>query len=164
MTFTVTSNQIMYVGMIVGIVILSLIILKITLPIMKTMLLVRENNKKYKEKMKKVEQMKANGEFHQWMKMKLRDKTLYVCEKTGYCPEMDGFMSQLYISKYKQAKKFDEYKERKYNELCDKYNLNSEQLKTLINELSDIPKEYLKFLLVNIKSEEESEKEDAKLQ
>ena len=105
-----------------------------------------KSNKKFKERKKAVEEMKANGEFHKWMDLPLGHKVIKVCEKTGYVPELDGFIDMFLIEAHKQSmqveKEYEEYKTKRLEEIATEYKIPVDKMEDLKDAIFGIKKEF----------------------
>lgn len=119
---------------------------KITAKMFKAIAFVRQNNKKYRANMVKVEEMKAGGDNHEWISIPVMGQLRHVCKKTLYCPTINGFVSQEYLDKYIKAKedgeKRKEFMEERIREICEKYGISYDILQQISEEVNTLPVEY----------------------
>lgn len=105
-----------------------------------------ENEKIFKEKSKEVEAMKKEGGHHKWMEMAIGTKTHLVCENTGWCPELEGFVNMPYIEQIKKQKaehqKYLEYRKTRIKELAKKYRIGFKSVEHIVDSAFDIKKQW----------------------
>jgi len=114
-----------YIALILAFSFLSGILLK---RMVNNWLFVRKNNKSYNEKVKKVEEMKASGEVHDWIEMPISPvEKAHVCRKTGWCPRLDGFVVLRDVKYFEEAEKtkkeFEEFEKEEFNKLAEYYSI-----------------------------------------
>lgn len=107
-----------------------------------------EHNKRYKAMMKEVDEMKARGEFHEWIKVPFTDtENVYVCKKTGYCPSKGGFFDMMYVSsfleKIKEKENYEAFKSEQLSKIAAQFDLKLEEISSLTDEIIDIPNRYV---------------------
>lgn len=115
--------------------------------IFKNVMKVMSHNKKYKIMMKEVEDMKARGEFHDWVNIPITEtENAYVCRKTGYCPSMGGFFDLKYIEKFIKLKEekdeYDYFKSEEMAKIAMSFGLSLEEVYSITDEINDIPNQY----------------------
>jgi hypothetical protein len=158
--FTVTYEHIL--GFLI--VVVSFLAGRLAYKIYKDISFKLKNNKKFKEKKKAIDEMKANGDFHKWMDLSVGTKIIRVCEKTGYAPEIDGFIDMFLINiqkeKNKMEEEYQEFKTQRTLELAEEYGLTVDKMEELQDKVFSIKKDFTvgrmdKFLAeLRAKSEE----------
>ena len=111
------------------------------------MLRLISHNKSYKIMMKKVEDMKKNGEFHVWVSLPVNQKeSAYVCTKTGYCPTLGGFFDLKYVNKAIKKKEekdlYVKFKKEKIIAIALNFKLTAEEVEEITNQIVSIPQQY----------------------
>lgn len=107
-----------------------------------------QSNKIFKERYKKVEEMKAAGGFHEWVKIQVTpEKEVYVCKKTGFCAELHGFFEIKYIEAIlemrKEQEEYEKFKSEKLTNIAKTYGLKFDELDGLVNEVASVKKQFL---------------------
>lgn len=111
--------------------------------------------KEYKALLKKKEdsitKMKKEGRFHKWITLPVRIpgkgvQETTVCEETGYCPSVDGFidlmqMKEMLIKK-KNEEEFAEFRKERIKELSSKYGMHEELFEDVVNDIYSIKKDF----------------------
>ena len=104
-----------------------------------------------KNKQKQIDEFKKDGKIHKWITIPVntpRDGIVetQVCEETGFCPSLNGFVSTSQIKYMKTVreteKKYEEYKKNKMNELSTEYNIEIEKLNKIETDFFNIKKEF----------------------
>jgi len=115
-----------------------------TIRTLMNILAIKKNNKMVNSKMKQVEEMKANGEFHEWINMTIGLKNVHVCKKTGFCPSMNGFVPmdqvKLHLMKLEEEKEYEVFKGEKLKIIANKYNIKD--IDNLYDEIFSIKKDF----------------------
>ena len=148
MEFLVTQDMI--INFIYGVIMVFLVYFTIKqgTKIIKMTNALRKNKKKYLEGMAKVKEMKANGDFHEWVDIPILGEIRHVCKKTLYCPVLEGFITKEYFDGVMAVKadqeRFSEFKCSRLDEICEKFNISFERLRVMMEEISTIPVEYVK--------------------
>jgi len=107
-----------------------------------------QNSKEYNKKMKEVDEMKANGDLHEWISLpvRLNGQEAYVCRKTGFCPTIEGFVPMSYIqlweSRQKQLEEWEIFRQRKMEDLVQKHNLPIQKLEELSDDIYAIKRDF----------------------
>jgi len=120
------------------------------------------HNKIVKEHQDKITKMKEEGRLHKWITLPVRIpgkglQETQVCEETGYCPSVNGFvdtfqMKQM-INMKKTEEEFQAFKEARIAELADEYNMTVEGFAHVVDEIYSMKKDF------HVKKMEESIKE-----
>jgi len=111
--------------------------------------------KEYKDLVKRKEdsvaKMKKEGRFHKWITLPVRlpgkgVQETTVCEETGYCPSVDGFidlmqMKEMLIKK-KNDEEFVEFRREKIKELSSKYGMHEDLFEDVVNDIYSIKKDF----------------------
>ena len=107
----------------------------------------KEHGKALKEKEKIVEEMKAKGEMHKWTRIEFEGKSYEVCEKTGWCPALKGFMDLKVIEAFKKAeqekKDLIKFIDKKLENLCKFHEVDPKIVNKIILELSQAKTAYM---------------------
>lgn len=59
-----------------------------------------DSNKAFAKKQAEVKKMKEDGDFHEWISIPTTTTPMLVCKKTGYCPELGGFVSMDIVNSF----------------------------------------------------------------
>lgn len=107
----------------------------------------QEQSKLYKSMMKKVEEMKAKGDFHEWIPVPFSPtETVYACKSTGYVPSKEGFFPLSHIKDILRQKEEKEayaaFKNEKLLEIAKSFGLKMDEMDSIVNEIIAIPQEY----------------------
>lgn len=99
-----------------------------------------------KNKMKEVEEMKARGEHHKWMDMNVNGKVTHVCEKTGYAPELEGFVPMQYVVAEKEGarirEEYEKFRSQRLLEIANKYGVSVSDIEIMSDEIKNIDMEF----------------------
>lgn len=118
------------------------------------------NNKLFHQKKQEVQNMKDKGEVHEWINLPTIRGQKLVCKKTGWCPELEGFISKTAIDRHLTNTKRQEETEKEYQifrdnrvtELSIYYNLDEETVSGIMSEAFKARQE---FFVDKIKEEQE---------
>jgi len=123
----------------------------------KNIMLTKENNKEFKSRIEAVKEMKAAGDFHDWISISLGMKEVMVCRKTGYCPKEDSFISLVYIKQYEEAQKreeeYIEFKKERMTQISNKYGISLEETERLVEQIFEIKKDFTIKKLADLQDE-----------
>ena len=140
--FTITEEHIL------GLLIVSLVFLSIRIfkNILKNYKIIKLKREIIENGKKKVAEMKAAGEYHEWIDVFLGDEERNVCKKTGYCPSLDGFIPMQYIEmhlqKLKLEEEYQEFRLGKINEIAEEMNLTNEEVEKFADRIYSIKKDF----------------------
>jgi len=122
----------------------------------------KDHGKLLKEHQDKITKMKEEGRMHKWITLPVRIpgqgmQETQVCEETGYCPAVEGFvdtfqMKQM-ISQKKNEEEFKAFKELRIAELAEEYSMTEEAFGHIVEEIYSMKKDF------HVKKMEESIKE-----
>jgi hypothetical protein len=120
-----------------------------------------EKSKMYRELENKRKELLKKGENHSWVEVTGPDGTkITVCEKTGWCPSRNSFLSLSTIKALKAIDKtereYEAFKKQEMEEIATKNNMTPAALESLYVELLKIKP---KFYLMRMKSFLEDVKE-----
>jgi len=110
----------------------------------------------------KVTKMKDEGRMHKWVTLPIRIpgegiKETQVCEETGYCPGLNGFVDAFEIKQMlgqrKTEEEFKVFKEARISELAEEYSMTEEAFSNIVEEIYSMKKNF------HVKKMEESIKE-----
>ena len=140
--FTLT---LLHVGIFFG-TLLVVFLVPTAIRIVKEYRRIAENNKEFLKRQKIVDDMKENGEFHDWVKMPVQGQFCHVCRNTGYCSELSGFVDVKAVKEYeKLAKTEQELKDFTQNQLKKialAYSLDFDKLCQLREDMFEIKKTF----------------------
>lgn len=107
---------------------------------------IREQNKKFNELQKKVDEMKASGDMHQWMTMVIMGQEVMVCEKTGWAPSLNGFLPMHMIEAYKKesnaAKEYEQFRNARIQLIASENQMTIPQVERLVEQVFSIKKDF----------------------
>lgn len=129
-----------------------------------------KNNKEFNKKKKEVEDMKANGDMHEWINLPTMQGNKLVCKKTGWCPELEGFIPMHFIQRHlmnveiqKQTEeKYEKFKESKIKEVSDQYNLDESLIHGIMDKAFEIKKEFHTKLIEEQQADMEKQIEETR--
>lgn len=111
-----------------------------------------DNNKMFKEEHKKVENFKKNGGLHKWIKIPVMDPhsgkiaEMHVCELTGYCPTIEGFIPLSEIKRVQTARKNEEeyqtFKKQETEAIRQYYGIEKEDIEGLVERVLSLKKNF----------------------
>ena len=138
------------VALIIGIAIIPIFIsIKELIAIIKVR---RDYNKAFDDEDKKLKKFKENGGIHKWVNnvaVYTPDGKLtntHVCEITGYCPAIDGFVPveriQQIVKARKAEKEYEEWKEKRIKELTVKFKIEDKQMDLLVKNIISFKQDY----------------------
>lgn len=103
-------------------------------------------NKMFKQKQKEREAMLDKGEVHEWVNIPYGFKEVRVCKKTGWCPELNGYLptnivkSQLKLQDIKKG--FDQHKKKQIQKWAKEFNVSVEKMEELVENVYGLKKTY----------------------
>lgn len=107
---------------------------------------IRKNNAEFKAKMKIKEDLKANGDHHEWVSIPYGQTEVLVCKKTGWCPTINGFIYMTYINEWLKRKKMDEeyqkFRKNRVELLAEDYEMPYEHMEQLIEKIFAIKQDF----------------------
>jgi len=115
-----------------------------------------------KEKEDSVAKMKEEGRMHKWVTLPVRIPgkgvvETQVCEETGYCPSIDGFVDKLQLLQMTSQKRIDEefkaFKKQRIKDISWEYGIKEDIFEDLVTAIYSIKKDF------HVKKMEESIKE-----
>jgi hypothetical protein len=115
------------------------------------------DNRLFKAKRKIVDEMRANGDFHEWVTIQSTQGELMVCKKTGWCPSLKGFVdtnrieSYLYNLKYEADYKV--FRAERVGILAKRLSLTDEEVEKVVEEVFSIKKDFALIRLEDLKNE-----------
>jgi len=123
--------------------------------------------KSFNKKMKIVERMKKDGEYHDWIPVMVGLKQYHVCQKTGWCPTIEGFISMEYVETCKKLRKeeedYKEYRDNKVKDLAAKHSISLEDMEKLMESVFDIKKQWALLKIERLQEEaKDAQKKDGK--
>ena len=95
---------------------------------------IRKMNSKFKELMRKKEEMEENGDYHEWVSINIGDRIIMVCKKTGWIPSNRTFLSLDYVDKLiKREEKLNEI----LTDCAERVGIKVEEAKQFMEEYSE---------------------------
>ncbi len=114
----------------------------------------------FRKRMKTVVEMKAAGDFHEWITMAVSinpPKNAKVCKKTGFCPELYGFFDVKYVQDIakaqEKAREYNLYKNRRLADIALELKMDFDDFMALIDRVNSIPKDYTVSKLDDLQKE-----------
>lgn len=108
--------------------------------------IILENNKDFAKKQAAVDEMKANGEFHEWITVPTLSGEMLVCKKTGWCPNVKGFVAleliNSYLEKVKMEQEYKEYRNARVEKLAKELDFDMEKMETIVESIFSIKKDF----------------------
>jgi hypothetical protein len=96
----------------------------------------------------RVKDMKKRGEMHEWVTMNIAGIDRRICKKTYYIPSLNSFLNkesfEALQENQKKIKEYKDYTEKRMSEICEKYDVTKERLDSILQDISDMPVDYLK--------------------
>jgi len=143
-----TDQLFIAAGIIVGIAsVYSVQIIRTNYSRIKAML---DNNKEYRRLQSDVKEYKKQGNLHSWVTLPVKTKEglreTNVCQETGYCPAVEGFIPigqvKHMIEMKSQGERYEAFRKEERNRLQLKYDLKNSEIDGLISDIHSIKKNF----------------------
>lgn len=126
------------------------------------------NNKAFKAKEDEVANMRANGDFHEWVDVMTPQGKIMLCRKTGWAPSLKGFVPMTLVNAYfenlKAQEEYKEFRDARVQLLAHELKMTVPQMERVVENVFSIKKDFqlqrldklskeLKGKAANVKSE-----------
>ena len=98
-----------------------------------------------------VADMKARGEFHEWVTIQQKDikgdiHDPHVCKKTGWCPSLQSFFQMAYVKeavlREEYKNKYETYRDEQVEMLSTKFKHSRAEMEEIVESVFDIKKQF----------------------
>ena len=127
-----------------------------------------DNNKLFAKKTAEMEEMKVRGELHEWVKVQTAGGQMLVCKKTGWCPDLQGFVSlelvEEYFTKIKAQEEYKEYRDLRVAELAKELDFDIQKMEDVVERIFSIKKDFHLNKAIKLTNELTQRAEDVRKQ
>lgn len=105
-----------------------------------------DNNRQFARKQAAVDEMKSRGEMHEWATVATPNGDIMVCKKTGWSPDLKGFVPveavTSYLNKIKVEEEYKEYRNKRVEELAKEIGLSLDKTEEIVEKVFSIKKDF----------------------
>lgn len=109
-----------------------------------------KNNREYRKKVADVKEYKSKGNFHSWVTLPVRTakgiQETNVCQETGYCPAVEGFIPVAQVKHMlemkKQGEEYEEFKKEEKKRIQQYFSIEDCDIDQLVSEIHDIKRKF----------------------
>jgi hypothetical protein len=123
-----------------------------------------DNNKEFAKKQAMVAKMKADGDFHEWITIPTPGGSMLVCKKTGFCPELNGFvaieMINSYLNRVKQEEEYKVFRDARVLVLAKELGLDVPRMEEIVEKVFSMKKDFTIHKLAQLQQDLTKRAED----
>ena len=144
---------------ILGLIALNVFLFRMLRNVYRTVKFTINTDKQVKAKMKAKEDMLERGEKHDWIKIPLGTKEYLFCRKTGWSPDLNGFLDMNFIKKHdrkiKEEEGYQAFRNERVKRMAEERGVSLDDMEEIVEQVFSIKKDFA-ILRIEKKQKEKS--------